>query len=65
AFGASHSNLGDAVRQAAEEAGIVQTPDPFPEQNMFVRSDHYRFVQRGIPAIFLVTGMTSRDGSVD
>ncbi len=37
-------------------------PDPFPEQNIFVRSDHYRFVQQGIPSIFLVTGIKSLDG---
>lgn len=65
AFGASHSDMGQAVDQAATEAGIVQSPDPFPQQNVFVRSDHYRFVQRGIPSIFLVTGMTTRDGETD
>lgn len=65
AFGAQHSTLGAAVQQAADEAGVALTPDPFPEQNIFVRSDHYRFVQQGVPAIFLVTGMQSRDGSVD
>ena len=65
AFGAGHSTLAAAVQQAADEAGVAQTPDPFPEQNLFVRSDHYRFVQQGVPAIFLVTGMTSRDGKVD
>jgi Zn-dependent M28 family amino/carboxypeptidase len=65
AFGAQHSTLGAAVQQAADEAGVELTPDPFPEQNLFVRSDHYRFVQRGVPAIFLVTGMKSRDGQVD
>ncbi|MBW2494038.1 MAG: M28 family peptidase, partial [Deltaproteobacteria bacterium] len=40
-----------AALQAAEEAGIRLTPDPFPDQNMFVRSDHYRFVQRGVPSL--------------
>ena len=65
AFGAEHSTLGDAVRTAAEREGVALTPDPFPEQNIFVRSDHYRFVQQGIPAVFLVTGVTSADGSTD
>jgi Zn-dependent M28 family amino/carboxypeptidase len=36
-------------------------PDPIPEQGLFTRSDHYRFVQQGIPAVFLVTGFTDRD----
>ncbi len=65
AFGAEHSTLGDTVRQAAEQAGVALTPDPFPEQNMFVRSDHYRFVQQGVPAVFLVTGTQSMDGQTD
>jgi Zn-dependent M28 family amino/carboxypeptidase len=65
AFGAEHSTIGDAVKLAADESGIELTPDPFPEQIIFVRSDHYRFVQQGIPAIFLVTGTHSRDGLTD
>lgn len=65
AFGAEHSSLGDAVGRAAGQHGIALTPDPFPEQNIFVRSDHYRFVQQGIPSVFLVTGMKSPDESVE
>ena len=65
AFGAEHSSLGDTVREAAQSYAIELSPDPFPEQNIFVRSDHYRFVQQGIPSVFLVTGMKSLDESVD
>jgi len=65
AFGAQHSSLGDSVREAAQSQGVELSPDPFPEQNIFVRSDHYRFVQQGVPSVFLVTGMKSKDGSVD
>ena len=65
AFGAEHSTLADTVRQAAGSYGIDLSPDPFPEQNIFVRSDHYRFVQQGVPSVFLVTGMKSLDGDVD
>jgi Zn-dependent M28 family amino/carboxypeptidase len=61
AFGAEHSTLGAAVEQAAGEFGIRLTPDPVPEENIFIRSDHYRFVQRGIPAVFLVTGPNALD----
>lgn len=65
AFGAGHSSMGNTVREAASSQGIELSPDPFPEQNIFVRSDHYRFVQQGVPSVFLVTGMTSLDGSID
>jgi Zn-dependent M28 family amino/carboxypeptidase len=65
AFGAEHSTLGEAVAEAAGDFGVKLTPDPFPEQNIFVRSDHYRFVQQGVPSVFLVTGTTSMDGETD
>ena len=65
AFGAEHSSLGNTVRDAAQSFGIELTPDPFPEQNIFVRSDHYRFVQQGVPSVYLVTGVKSLDGMVD
>lgn len=65
AFGAEHSSLGASVEKAAGELGIALTPDPFPEQNIFVRSDHYRFVQQGIPSIYLVSGPGSADGKLD
>ena len=36
--------------------GVEVSPDPMPEEAIFTRSDHYRFVTRGIPAILLMTG---------
>lgn len=56
AFGAEHSALGPVVQKAAEGMGLSLSPDPVPEQSIFTRSDHYRFVQQGVPAVFLVTG---------
>ena len=56
AFGAERSSLGPITRNAVAKAGITLTPDPLPEQGLFTRSDHYRFVQQGIPAVFLMTG---------
>ena len=61
AFGAEHSTLKTYVRKAARQAGIELSPDPMPEQGLFTRSDHYRLVQQGVPAVFLVTGFKSRD----
>ncbi|MCC2978124.1 M28 family metallopeptidase [Sphingomonas sp. PL-96] len=56
AFGADRSTLGPIVRRAAAQAGASFSPDPMPEQGLFVRSDHYRFVQQGIPSVFLWPG---------
>jgi len=56
AFGAEHSTLGPITERATGMAGVKLSPDPMPEQNLFTRSDHYRFVQEGVPSIFLMTG---------
>lgn len=61
AFGASHSDLAGHVSAAARATDVMLSPDPFPEQAIFVRSDHYRFVQQGIPAVMLATGQQSLD----
>jgi len=56
AFGADHSTMGKAAETALAEIDVKLTPDPLPDQNLFTRSDHYRFVQQGIPSLFLMTG---------
>ena len=62
AFGAEHSTLKAFVERAANTAGIALAPDPMPEQGLFTRSDHYKFVQQGVPAVFLITGFESKNG---
>lgn len=57
-FGADYSSLREPFRAAADAVGLEATDDPVPEMSLFVRSDHYRFVQEGIPALFLFNGMT-------
>ncbi|MGI8706049.1 MAG: M20/M25/M40 family metallo-hydrolase [Sphingomicrobium sp.] len=56
AFGGDHSTVARTIADAARSMGIAVSPDPMPEEAIFVRSDHYRFVTRGIPAILLMTG---------
>ncbi|MBY0581421.1 MAG: M28 family peptidase [Sphingomonas sp.] len=56
AFGADRSTLGPIVRRAVAGMGLVVSPDPIPDEAIFVRSDHYRFVQQGVPAVFLWPG---------
>lgn len=65
AFGAGHSSMGEKVAKAAANADIKLTDDPWPELNLFTRSDHYAFVKQGIPAVFLVTGIESKDPEID
>lgn len=57
AFGAARSTLGETVARATASVGVGVGTDPMPEQGFFVRSDHYRFVQQGVPSVFLWPGM--------
>jgi hypothetical protein len=56
AFGAEHSTMGPIVARAAGRMGVRLSPDPLPEEGLFTRSDHYKFVRQGVPAVFLMTG---------
>ncbi|MFN3944496.1 MAG: M28 family metallopeptidase [Allosphingosinicella sp.] len=56
AFGAEHSTMAEAVARAGARMGVRLSPDPLPHEGLFTRSDHYMFVQEGVPAVFLMTG---------
>ncbi|QNE32292.1 M28 family peptidase [Sphingomonas sp. NBWT7] len=56
AFGGDRSTLGPIIRRAVEGAGLALSPDPMPDEGIFVRSDHFRFVQKGVPSVFLWPG---------
>lgn len=56
AFGAERSTLAPAVQKAAQRVGVALSPDPMPEEGLFTRSDHFRFVEVGVPSTFLMTG---------
>jgi hypothetical protein len=59
AYGADRSSIGPSVRRAAARMDIKLSPDPEPDEGIFTRSDHYRFVEQGVPAVFLVTGFAN------
>ena len=65
AFGSQHSSLQAAVKAAAAVEGFIFSPDPVPEENLFVRSDQYSFVRKGIPAVYLIPGFTSSNEEID
>jgi Zn-dependent M28 family amino/carboxypeptidase len=50
-LGLAESDLGDVARQVAEANSVSVQPDPQPLRNVFVRSDQYSFIRRGIPAL--------------
>lgn len=56
AFGVERSTLAPAVQNAARRVGVALSADPMPEEGLFTRSDHFRFVEVGVPSMFLMTG---------
>lgn len=55
-FGGTRSTILDQVETAAADMNITLSPDPVPDQGLFTRSDHFRFVEAGIPSVYLIPG---------
>lgn len=47
--GFDRSDLGEIIRQAMD-SGYTFTPDPYPDENLFFRSDNATFARLGVPA---------------
>ena len=65
AFGAEHSSLEQTIDEVVAAEDFELAPDPIPEQVLFIRSDQYSFVRKGVPSVFLVPGFTSTDPAID
>ena len=65
AFGAEHSSLEQVISEVVQKEEFVLAPDPVPEEVLFIRSDQYSFVKKGVPSVFLVPGFTSTDPDID
>ncbi len=58
--GREHSDLGatlDRVAAAHPELRMSPVSDPWPQENLFFRSDHFNFARAGIPALFFTSGL--------
>ena len=64
-LGVEHSSLSKDVEAAARNMGYTISPDPIPEEVIFIRSDQYSFVKQGVPAVFMSPGIQSADSKVD
>ena len=64
-IGSEHSTLGAVLAEAAARTGFTVSPDPQPEEVVFVRSDQYPFVRAGVPALFMKSGLKSLDPAYD
>ena len=64
AFGAEHSSLQAVMEEAARRMHLSLSPDPMPQEVVFIRSDQYSFVKQGVPAVFPVPGFKSSDPKI-
>jgi Zn-dependent M28 family amino/carboxypeptidase len=55
-IGYDQSSLGQDAQAVSAQMGLPITPDPFPDRNVFIRSDQYAFIREGIPALFFKYG---------
>ncbi|HEV7643295.1 MAG TPA: M20/M25/M40 family metallo-hydrolase [Pyrinomonadaceae bacterium] len=53
-YGAEYSSLGGMMEDIAGSMEITVIPDPIPQEQVFYRSDHYSFVERGVPSLMLM-----------
>jgi Zn-dependent M28 family amino/carboxypeptidase len=49
--GLAESTLGDDIRAVAQESGVEIQADKEPQRNLFIRSDQYSFIKKGVPAL--------------
>lgn len=54
--GLDESSLGEDIRFVCKAAGVEVQPDKEPDRNIFIRSDQYSFIRRGVPALMLEFG---------
>lgn len=64
-YGAEHSSLEELMTTEAGYEGFTYTPDPYPEEVYFIRSDQYSFVRQGIPSLYLAESIGSSDPNID
>jgi Zn-dependent M28 family amino/carboxypeptidase len=60
AIGLEYSTLGPSASQVSKaypELHLIVAPDLTPEEQLFLRSDHFNFARKDIPAIFFTTGL--------
>jgi hypothetical protein len=49
--GLAESTLGDDIRAVCKAANVEVQADKEPQRNLFIRSDQYSFIKRGVPAL--------------
>ncbi len=64
-IGYDQSSLGQDAAAVSAQMNLPITPDPFPDRNVFIRSDQYAFIREGIPALFFKYGFKAGTPEAD
>jgi len=59
-IGRQHSDLGatlDRVASAHPELRMTPLDDPWPQEGLYSRSDHFSFASKGVPVLFFTSGL--------
>ncbi len=52
-LGLDESDLGTHAAAVARSVGVTPQPDPEPLRNVFIRSDQYSFIKKGVPSLMM------------
>lgn len=55
--GAGRTSLGPVVADILARHGVAASKDRSPDHGVFARSDHFSFVRRGIPSVYITMGL--------
>jgi len=58
-IGLGKSQLDDYIKVAARRIGLSVQADMWPQEGAYYRSDHINFARKGVPSIFVLTGINS------
>jgi Zn-dependent M28 family amino/carboxypeptidase len=59
------SELESYLAIAARAQGRELQPEPTPERGIFFRSDHFNFARRGVPALYIKSGVDDREKGIE
>jgi len=55
-WGLNESDLGDLARRVSKSLDVEVQDDPQPQRNVFIRSDQYSFIRKGVPSLMMAFG---------
>lgn len=64
-IGAEESSLGAEAQRLSQAMHLPMVPDPFPDRNVFIRSDQYSFIRAGVPSLFMKFGFAAGTPQAD